>query len=128
MKEHSIQNQIRNELAGHCLLFRANTGQAWTGNEVQKLPGGKVLIHDARPFNTGLPPGFSDLFGMVPVTITQDMVGQQVAMFLALEVKTPKGRTTDQQDAFLTAVKSNGGRSGVVRSPEDARRVMEGEV
>lgn len=128
MKEHSLQNEIRNALAGHCLLFRANVGQAWTGSKIERLPGNRVLIHDARPFTTGLPPGFSDLFGLVPVTITPDMVGQQVASFLALEVKTPKGQPTDQQEAFLTAVNSNGGRAGVVRSVEDARRVVDGEA
>lgn len=126
MTEHRIQNEIRNALAGECLLFRANVGQAWTGSKVDKLPGNRVLIHDARPFSTGLPPGFSDLFGLVPVVVTQDMVGQCVAVFMALEVKTPKGRASDKQGAFLKAVNDNGGRAGVVRSADDALRMVRG--
>ena len=124
--EHGIQNDIRNELAGKALIFRANVGQAWTGNKVDKLPGNKVVIHGARPFNTGLPPGFSDLFGMVSVTITAEMVGQKVAVFVAMEVKDEKKKPSDKQKAFMKAVNDNGGRSGVVRSADDAVRVLDG--
>jgi hypothetical protein len=113
MKEHGIQNAIRNALAGDCLCFRANVGQAWTGSRVERLAGGRVLIHDARPFTTGLPPGFADLFGMVPG-----------GRFFALEIKTPTGRVSDLQAKFLAAVERNGGLAGVARSPDDARRVL----
>ena len=126
-REHEIQNEIRNELAGKALIFRANVGQAWQGSKVEKLPGRKIVIHDARPFNTGLPPGFSDLFGLVAVTITPDMVGKKVAVFVAMEVKAENGRPSDKQKGFLGAVNDNGGRSGVVRSAEDAVRIMGGD-
>lgn len=127
MSEHAIQNTIRNALAGKCLLFRANVGEAWTG-DVKKMPGRKVLIENARPFSSGLPAGFSDLFGLVSVEITPDMVGQKVAVFTALEVKTANGRASDNQKAFIQAVNDNGGRAGVVRSAEDALRVVGGGV
>lgn len=126
MKEHGIQNEIRNALAGQCLLFRANVGQAWAG-DVTKLPGNRVVIDNARPFSTGLPPGFSDLFGLVSVEITPDMVGQKVAIFTALEVKTSTGRASSGQKDFLAAVKANGGRSGVARSVADALNVIRGD-
>lgn len=113
MKEHGIQNTIRNALAGDCLAFRANVGQAWAGSRVERLPGNRVLIHDARPFTTGLPPGFSDLFGLMPG-----------GRFFALEVKTPTGRVSDQQARFLAAVERYGGISGVARSPDDARLIL----
>lgn len=131
MLEHGIQNEIRNDLAGDCLAFRANVGQGWTGKAqrinrpcVVEVGPGDVVIHNARPFNTGLPKGFSDLFGLVSVTITPDMVGQTFARFFGLEVKTPKGRATGDQSNFLGAVDRKGGLSGVVRSPADARRVL----
>lgn len=124
MSEHAIQNAIRNALAGVALIFRANVGQAWTGTRVERLAGGRVMIHGARPFTTGLPPGFSDLFGLVPVTITADMVGQTFARFVALEVKTETGRPSDAQVNFLKAVDRHGGIGTVVRSPDQARRVL----
>lgn len=124
MSEHAIQNEIRNALAGKCLMFRVNVGTAWTGSKIERLPGKRVLIHDARPFSTGLPPGFSDLFGLVPVVITPEMVGQTIGMFAALEVKNGTRNPTDAQAAFINAVINNGGRAGVVRSAEDAERVL----
>ena len=126
MSEHAIQNTIRNALAGKGLIFRANVGSGWTG-EAKRLPDGSVLLRNARPFNTGLPPGFSDLFGLVPVTVTPDMVGQQLAVFVALEVKTTKGRASDKQQAFIRAVADNGGRAGIVRCAEDALKLIAGE-
>ena len=124
MKEHGIQNTIRNALAGKCLLFRANVGQAWTG-DAKRMPNGDILLKKPRPFSTGLPPGFSDLFGLVPVKITPDMVGQTVGVFVALEVKAERGKASPQQERFLKAVNDNGGRGAVVRSPEDAMRAVE---
>jgi hypothetical protein len=125
-REHALQNAIRNALAGHCLLFRANTGRAWTGNHIEHLPGGKVLIHDARPFSTGLPPGFADTFGLVQVRITQDMVGRTIGQFLAGEIKTSSGRVSDKQAVFLQAIQRNGGRAGVWRSVDDALAMVVG--
>lgn len=123
MREHSIQNAIRNALAGQCLLFRANVGQAWTG-DATRLPNGDVLLRNARPFSTGLPPGFADTFGLVAVTITPDMVGQVFGRFIAGEVKTATGRVSPKQAAFLRAVNDNGGTAGVWRSPEDALAML----
>ena len=115
MSEHAIQNTIRNALAGKGLIFRANVGQAWTGEQFVRQ-GRNMLIINARPFTTGLPPGFSDLFGLVPVTITADMLGQKVAVFTALEVKTAKGKPTTQQQAF---VRLRRGAPGLVPPPVD---------
>lgn len=127
MSEHALQNEIRNALAGHCLLFRANTGTAWTGSGVSRLPDGHVIVYDARPFSTGLPPGFSDTFGLVRVQITPDMVGRHIGQFVAGEVKTSSGRVSDKQAAFLLAVEKNGGRAGVWRSVDDALAMVLGK-
>lgn len=133
-KEHALQNEIRNALAGRCLLFRANVGRAYTSNDVVKVPrqmpvvmGPRdVLLRNARPFDTGLPPGFSDLFGMVSVEITPDMVGQKVAIFTGLEVKDG-ARVSPLQRNFINAVNDNGGRAGVVRSVADAEKLVFGQ-
>ena len=126
MSEHKVQNEIRNALAGLCLLFRANVGKAWQGEE-QRLPNGDLLLRNPRPFSTGLPAGFSDLFGVATVEVTPDMVGKKVGLFLAMEVKSEKGRPTDRQKAFIDAINRCGGRAAVVRSPEDAMRILDGQ-
>lgn len=128
MTEHRIQNEIRNALAGECLLFRANVGRAWTGNDVYKakrphviaLQPGDVVIRQARPFDTGLPPGFGDLFGLVPRLISDADVGTTLGVYIGADVKSETGKVTDKQAAYLRAVTKNGGVAGVWRCIKDA--------
>lgn len=65
-------------------------------------------------------PGGSDLIGLRSVCVTTDMVGRRLAIFAALEVKTPTGRIEPEQRNFIDFVRKFGGIAGVVRSPEDA--------
>lgn len=123
-EEARFQNEMRNALVDDCLLFRANVGQAWAGSRVERLSGGRVMIHDARPFNTGLPPGFSDTFGLVPVFITPDMIGMTVGVFLAIECKSARGRPSEKQTAFIDAINNNGGRAGAARTIDEARGIV----
>lgn len=125
-REHVIQNEIRNALCDEGLFFRAQVGQAWTG-EVTRVSARRIIIDNPRPFSTGLPPGFSDLFGEVPVVITPEMVGMTIGVFAVVEVKD-KGKATEKQLAFIKAVNDNGGRGGVARSVEDALRIVRGEM
>jgi hypothetical protein len=50
------------------------------------------------------------------ITITPEMVGQQVAVFASIEVKTPTGRIRPEQQAWLETVQAAGGIAGVARS------------
>jgi hypothetical protein len=52
------------------------------------------------------------------------MVGQQVAVFTSIEVKTPTGRIRPEQQQWLETVQAAGGIAGVARSVEDALRIM----
>lgn len=65
-------------------------------------------------------PGGSDLIGWTPVVITEDMIGQTVAVFTAVEVKTPIGRPTEDQLNFIRSVVKGGGYAGIARSPKEA--------
>ena len=69
-------------------------------------------------------PGGSDLIGWRSVTVTPDMVGQKLAIFLAIEVKGERTRVTDQQRNFIDRVKAGGGLAGVARSVEDAKAIV----
>jgi hypothetical protein len=68
----------------------------------------------------GLARGSADLIGYRTVTITPDMVGQRVAVFTRLEVKTPTDRIRPEQANWQRAVASAGGIAAVVRSIDDA--------
>lgn len=122
--ERQTQNEIRNALVDHGLFFRANVGRAWIGDQAHRISPSVLHLQNPRPFDTGLPPGFSDLFGIVPVTITADMVGQTVGLFAAIECKSPNGRLHMRQERFLDAVARSGGLAGVARSVDDAFRIL----
>ena len=109
--EQAIQQQIRLALSkGATRLFRNNTGM--------------LRDQQGRPVRFGLCEGSADLIGYHSVTITPDMVGQTVAVFTAVEVKSTAGRPTPQQSAFLDHVRQAGGRAGIARSIEDAERIV----
>lgn len=68
--------------------------------------------------------GGSDLLGWRTVTITPEMVGQSLAVFAAIEVKTERGKLTQEQANFIERVQQYGGLAGVARSTEDARGIL----
>lgn len=84
-------------------LFRNSVGMV-------RLPGGGAIPY-------GLCPGSSDLIGWRTLP-------SGVAQFIAMEAKTPAGRTTSAQDAFLRAVARAGGLAGVVRSLADVEGLL----
>ena len=85
-----------------CIIFRMNVGKGYT--------------MDGRWFSSDVPAGFSDLFG----------VRKSDGRALFIEVKTPKGRPTDQQKQFLSAMQKAGAIAGICRSAEDAISLIEG--
>lgn len=95
-EEHIIQNKIREALSPYAVIFRANVGSGFT--------------YDGRHFDTGLPKGFSDLFGF--------RKSDGKAIFI--EVKTPTGRVSPEQKNFIKRMKELGAVAGVCRSSEEA--------
>ena len=111
MSEQKIQQEIRLACStGQTRLFRNNTGT--------------LRDQHGRPVQFGLARGSADLIGYRTVTITPDMVGQQVAVFASIEVKTPTGRIRPEQQSWLDTIQAAGGIAGVARSVEDALRIM----
>ncbi len=100
--ETDIMNEIRLALssAGH-MNFRGNVG--------------KVKTIDGRWFTTGLPEGFSDLFGF----------RKSDAKAFFIEVKTPAGKLRKDQERFLSAMQKRGAITGVARSAEQALEIVE---
>jgi hypothetical protein len=114
MSETDLQQRIRLALGQRpdVRLFRNNTGT---------LPDPRT----GRPVQFGLARGSADLIGYRTVTITPDMVGQQVAVFTSLEVKTPTGRIRPEQTNWLHTIKRAGGIAAIVRSVDDARDAID---
>lgn len=136
MAERDIQNRILLECGrGDTRLFRNNTGQGWIGKSTRfsradtvTVQPGDVLIRQARALHAGLCVGGGDLIGWRSVEITPEMIGQRVAVFAGLEVKTDTGRASPEQARFIAAVRDAGGIAGIVRSPESAAALLAGEA
>ena len=96
MKESDIQRLIMLALSeAGCTIWRNNVG---------------VLKNQAGiPIKFGLCVGSSDLIGMAPD-----------GRFLAVEIKTTKGKPTPEQIRFIDIVNARGGIAGIARSPQDA--------
>jgi hypothetical protein len=103
-----------------CALCRDVRVRLWRNNV--------GVLQDARGnyVGYGLTPGSSDLIGLRSLIIKPDMVGKTVAVFVALEIKGPRGRPTLRQGLFVKMVNTLGGLAGIVRSLADARRVLTG--
>lgn len=92
-------------------LFRNNTGMGWTGTV--RHVGSEVHISNPRPLHAGLFKGSSDLIGWTAE-----------GRFVAIEIKTPRMRTTDEQRQFIKSVRTAGGCGGIAYSVEDALAIL----
>lgn len=111
--ETTLQQQIRLALGTHphARLFR---------NQVGSLPDPRT----GRLVTFGLARGSADLVGWRTITIGPEHVGQRIAVFTSIEVKTPTGRVMADQTAWLTAVQAAGGIAGIARSVPDALQLV----
>lgn len=109
-EETRILNKIRVALSGLVVTFRNHVGVIKDENGV---------VH-----RFGLCKGSSDLVGWKTIVITPDMIGRDVAVFLAIEVKTSTGRPSKEQRFFIDAVQEAGGISGIARSDEEALEIV----
>lgn len=101
MREKTIQNEIRLALNPYAVVFRANCGT--------------FMAADGRYISTGLPNGFSDLFG----------VRKKDGRAFFIEVKNETGRVRPEQAKFLEQMKKLGAITGVARSGADAVRIIQ---
>lgn len=125
--EKEIQDAARIALSRNQkgFYFRVNIGSAWVSSQKPiKLGGGDIILKNARPFDTGIPSGFPDIFGITEITITPEMVGQKIGIFTGLEAKSPKGHASKSQKNMLEKIIKSGGIAGVFRTPEEAVEIV----
>ena len=109
--EHEIQQRIRLACGrGPVRLWRNNTGA--------------LVDQQGRFVRFGLCKGSSDLIGLRALEITPELVGQRLAQFVALEIKTAQGVLRPEQQAFLRLVQQLGGVAAVCRSVEEAEQLL----
>ncbi len=123
MKETNILKLIQMHLSkfNNVRVFRNNVGQGWVGKSTHN--NGTVTITNARPLNAGLVVGASDLIGFTSIKITESMIGKKIAVFTAIEGKTPTGKPSPEQINFIRVVREAGGYAGVARTPQEAEEI-----
>jgi len=84
-----------------CTIFRANVG--------------KVKTDSGRWFDTGLPPGFPDLFGF----------RHKDHQIFYIEVKNERGKPREDQIKFHEFLAKQKIIHGIARSPEDALKIVD---
>lgn len=128
MNENNIQKLIMMEMSRNGVrIFRNNTGNGVAGSQMKRIEkdgpvmlniGDWVVRHGSR-IQYGLCVGSSDLIGWRPVLVTQSMVGQMIAQFVAAEIKSKTGTASDEQKNFINRVRADGGLSGILRSIDE---------
>lgn len=103
--ETKIQNRI--------MIKMSQKGYLVWRNQV-----GLFKTMDGRTVNIGIK-GSSDLMAVKPTVITPDMVGQTLAVFVAVEVKTATGRQSEPQKKWQAAVEKLGVEYILARSEQD---------
>ena len=114
--ETTLQQEIR-------LALGTNPDARIFRNQVGSLPDPRT----GRLVTFGLAKGSADLIGWRTVVVTPEMVGTRLAVFLSIEVKTPTGRVSPTQQAWLSVVQGGGGLAGIARSVPDALRIATSE-
>lgn len=114
-QETAIQRRIMLTLSeAGCTIWRNETSGAWVGKVIHQA-GDQVTLSGARMIRFGLAVGSSDIIGVSPD-----------GRFLAVEVKTKKGRASKEQLRFIEAVRNAGGIAGIARSPQEALELIGG--
>ena len=101
----------------------------------RRTPGIMLRRNNARTFYdpqskrhvaAGFGAGSSDFIGWRTVTVTPEMVGQEIAQFVAVECKRSDGHgvTSEAQASFLAKVHEAGGVAGVVINLDQVRELL----
>lgn len=119
--------QLMFELGGQC--WRNNSGAGTLVDEYGKQRQVRWgLANDSAAMNKNIKS--SDLIGITPTLITQEMVGYYLGVFTALEIKhpgwhlTPGDKRGQAQAKFHQLVKDACGFAGFVTDPQDALRIV----
>lgn len=112
-------------------IYRNESGHGVVGNikaiheaETIKLYPGDFVVRGGRRTSFGIATGGGDLIGLASIVVTQEMVGQRVALFVSGEGKVDGDRMSDEQREWHQTVLDAGGVSVEIRDPEDAARAI----
>lgn len=104
--ERQRMNKRLNTLPENVRLFRINAGSGWAGEIIKRTPE-FIILGKYHRFH-GAPKGWPDLAGWETVTVTSEMVGQKIAIFVGEEIKITGG-LNKYQKFFKEIIENMGG-------------------
>jgi hypothetical protein len=126
MLETPVQQRIRLLMPSlETMLWRNNSGAFYDGVRMVRYG----LANDSAKLNEKIKS--SDLIGIRRVTITPDMIGKTVGIFVAIETKasdwhmTPGDKRAAAQGEFHRVVREYGGLAGFATSELDASLLVQ---
>lgn len=105
------------------VVFKNNTGTAFRGEK--RTMNGKMILTNLQFIKYGLDVGSADLIGVLPVTVTPDMVGKKIGVMLSIEMKKDKFgsyRATGEQLQWMKFMKQMGAIAFVCDNPDDLHK------
>lgn len=134
MKESQIRQRIRLKIGGRkdVILLSNPSGMGVVGDIQKFRPGAaSTTVYNPRylSFGLGARPGkrggeFPDFIGGQTVKITPEMVGTEVCVWIAIEVKQDGKHATAGQLEKIALLNSFGARAGVAHSAEEAEEIL----
>lgn len=124
--EAETQQKIRLLAAQSGLLMMRNNSGAFQDDTGRWVRYG--LMNDSKKINDQIKS--SDLIGITPVLITQDMIGRIVGVFTAVESKregwkcSPTNEREKAQAKFHDLVRSHGGYAGFASDPSHLTEIV----
>ena len=114
MTEKEIGNEVIKE---NPMLFRNDCGVGFVGGKRFQVPfsgqfyaeQGDIVVINPKRISYGLYPGSGDFIGWETIIITEEMIGNKIAIFKSIEIKTARDRMKENQINWFRAVKRDGG-------------------
>lgn len=131
IKHDNIIDKIIMMLSGRgWCLWRLDQGGAWVGagrkfteKKTITVNRGDVIVKGGRFLHFGIQAGKGlaapDMLGYQIVTITEDMVGKNVPVFLLADVKTGTDGLTKEQKLFMEKARTDGVTAEVITENDD---------
>ena len=123
ISEAVIQQSIQLEAPKMGVTLMRNNNVAFKDESGRMVRAGLGNVSPNQPFKS------SDLIGWTEIVVTPEMVGQRIAIFTAIEVKSEKWKCSNDererlQNNFIKWVRFRGGIAAMINSVDEFRKLF----
>jgi hypothetical protein len=123
---YTFPNLCARVCLGDRFIFVHGDHTLTTTKGYRQIKHGTRLLVNPSEYHAGLKPGSADRIGFADVVITPDMVGQSIAVFASIELKTNNDSLADNQRDWFRFVRAHNGIAEILKETKDGyRRITE---